>query len=124
MLLQQRAPQFVRYEESTFFVTPAKAGSARVTIWQEHRLDNCFTLECSFFGGDYGVFNGIHYNTEHYQKFGVLFALALSDFTSNDKTALTTAYQSLKRLHSKGKNNKLEKREKQSQNEATEDTDA
>ena len=101
MLLHQRASNLLQYDECTFFVTPGKRGSARVSVWEQYRIDNCYTLEGSFYGSDYGEYNSLHYNTSHYMKFGELFAVALYDLINHDKSKLQYAYQQCKFIQQK-----------------------
>jgi hypothetical protein len=46
-LLSERTSMF-RFFSSRFKVEKSKEKTARVVLWKEHNITNCFTLEASF----------------------------------------------------------------------------
>jgi hypothetical protein len=78
-LLSEKTSMF-RFYSSKFRVEPSKKKTARVVLWREFNIINCFTLEASF----YGYFNKNRVTKEFMpdklEKMGKKLGLALYDY--------------------------------------------
>ena len=54
-LLEKAADTF-NFGDCSFAVQKSKESTARVVGWKELQIINCFTLECSFCGSDFGKY--------------------------------------------------------------------
>lgn len=62
--LLEKAADVFNYADCAFSVQKSKESTARVVGWRELQILNCFTLECSFCGSDFGKFTDLHFNTD------------------------------------------------------------
>ncbi len=52
-------------------------GTARIALWRELNLINCYTLEISFCGADFGKYEYFHFNHDIYKEMGDSFGFSL-----------------------------------------------
>lgn len=78
-LLSEKTEMF-RFFSCKFRVTPSKETTARVVLWREFRIANCFTLEASF----HGFFNServtLDFVHEHLKEIGSHLSTSLFEF--------------------------------------------
>jgi hypothetical protein len=56
--------------------------------WKELGITNCFTLESSFCGSDFGKHADLHFNTNMLQSIGPAFCETIYEFSQIDSTRL------------------------------------
>jgi len=54
-LIMSKVSKYVAFEDCRFAVQRSKESTARIALWREHKSENIFTLEASFFGYNQGV---------------------------------------------------------------------
>ena len=50
------------FKDCTFLLQKDREGSARIALWRELNIINCYTLEMSFCGADIGKYEYFHFN--------------------------------------------------------------
>jgi hypothetical protein len=78
-LLEKSADTF-DFSECSFAVQKSKESTARVVGWKEMGIVNCYTLECSFCGADFGKYQDLHFNTDMLQSIGTKFCETIMEF--------------------------------------------
>jgi len=53
-LLMRDNCDIFNFKDSTFYLHKGREGSARIALWSELSIINCYTLEISFCGSDIG----------------------------------------------------------------------
>jgi hypothetical protein len=61
------------FHDCNFAIQKSKETCGRVVMFKDFNLVNSYTLEASFLGPNKGVFNGLHFNTQHMQMIGRVF---------------------------------------------------
>jgi len=61
-ILMKNRCQVFSYKDCCFAVQKDREGSARIALWKDFNLINCYTLEVSFCGADFGKYEFFHYN--------------------------------------------------------------
>jgi len=78
-LLSEKTEMF-RFFSCKFRVSPSKETTARVVLWREFKIANCFTLEASF----HGFFNSeritLDFLTDHLKEIGMHLNNSLFEF--------------------------------------------
>ena len=55
-------------------------------LWRELNINNCYTLEISFCGADYGRYEYLHFNNEMFREIGNQFCVTILDLTDQDQS--------------------------------------
>jgi hypothetical protein len=82
-LLEKNANTF-NYADCSFAVQKSKESTARVVGWKEMGITNCYTLESSFCGSDFGKHQDLHFNTNMLQHIGPAFCETIYEFSQLD----------------------------------------
>ncbi|KAL9653635.1 hypothetical protein ABK040_009112 [Willaertia magna] len=82
-LLWKISPHF-SFQCCHFGKQKGKDSTARVVLNSTGLLRNCFTLEASFCGPDFGKHSGKHFNSRHYEQMGYYFCEAILDYLDAD----------------------------------------
>lgn len=61
-LLMRNNCDLFSFNDSSFYLQRDREGSARIALWRELSLINCYTLEISFCGADIGKYEYMHFN--------------------------------------------------------------
>jgi len=56
-----------------------------VVGWRELAITNCYTLEASFCGSDFGKYQDLHFNTNMLQSIGPAFCETIYEFSQMDQ---------------------------------------
>jgi hypothetical protein len=67
MLMRDNCSVF-NYKNCCFQIQKEKEGCARICLWRELLLTNCYTLEISFCGADNGKYEYFHFNLENFKE--------------------------------------------------------
>jgi hypothetical protein len=78
--LLEKAAETFNFNDCSFAIQKSKESTARVVGWRELQIVNCFTLECSFCGSDFGKYQDLHFNTDMLQSIGPKFCETLMEF--------------------------------------------
>jgi hypothetical protein len=68
------------FSDCSFAIQKSKESTARVVGWKELGIQNCYTLESSFCGSDFGKYQDLHFNTNMLQSIGPKFCETLLEF--------------------------------------------
>jgi hypothetical protein len=96
-LLASAAATF-SFADCAFAVQKSKESTARVVGWKELQILNCFTLECSFCGADFGKHQDLHFNTDMLQAIGPKFCETLLEYHNLDPARLKAIQDELEAL--------------------------
>ena len=69
MMLSQTSPIF-SFKDCNFKVQRSKESTARVALWRQLGIKNCFTMESSFSGANFGKYEGLHFTPKHWIEIG------------------------------------------------------
>eukprot|EP00960_Hanusia_phi_P043713 756211-Hanusia_phi.AAC.7 len=74
-----------KYEQCTFDLKKGREGTSRSVLFKDFQIRAAYTIEASFLGGNFGKYDGLHYTTADYERFGKQFCdvrcLVLFGFT-------------------------------------------
>ena len=96
-LLEKAADTF-NFNDCSFAIQKSKESTARVVGWKELQIVNCYTLECSFCGSDFGKFQYLHFNTDMLQSIGPKFCETIMEFHLLDPQRLKTIQEELEKI--------------------------
>ena len=86
-LLEKSADVF-SFSDCAFAVQKSKEGTGRVVGWKEMGIQNCYTLESSFCGSDFGKYQDLHFNTNMLQSIGPKFCETILEYSQLDPSRL------------------------------------
>ena len=86
-LLEKSADVF-SFSDCAFAVQKSKEGTGRVVGWKEMSIQNCYTLESSFCGSDFGKYQDLHFNTNMLQSIGPKFCETILEYSQLDPSRL------------------------------------
>ena len=78
-LLGDKTEMF-RFFGCKFRIQKSKVRAARVVLWREFNIMNCFTLEASFHGFLNKERQTIEFTTEMYEKMGEILGLGFQEY--------------------------------------------
>lgn len=78
-LLSEETDKF-RYFSCKFRIEKSKEKAARIVLWREFNIMNCFTLEASFFGYLNEERETIEFSTQHLENMGEHLANSLYEY--------------------------------------------
>ena len=67
-MLMHKNCQVFSFKDCCFEVQKDREGAARIALWKELGIVNCFTLEMSFCGSDFGKYEFYHFNNSIYRE--------------------------------------------------------
>ncbi|CAD8070138.1 unnamed protein product [Paramecium sonneborni] len=67
------------FKDCCFLLQKDREGSARIALWRELSIINCYTLEMSFCGADFGKYEYFHFNLDIYKEIAQSFCLSIID---------------------------------------------
>lgn len=82
----------------------------QIALWKELNIINCFTLEVSFCGSDFGKYEYYHFNLNIYREIANSFCQSLEDYYEPSQAKVKKATEELEnyarnpRLDESGKN--------------------
>jgi len=77
---------FFSFKDSSFVIQKDRESTARINLWRELSIINCYTLELSFCGPDVGEYEYYHFNYEMFKKAAVSFCVSLVDLCDPEQT--------------------------------------
>jgi hypothetical protein len=78
--LLEKAADVFNFSDCSFVIQKSKESTARVVGWKELGIQNCYTLESSFCGSDFGRYQDLHFNTNMLQSIGPKFCETILEF--------------------------------------------
>ncbi|CAM9979067.1 unnamed protein product, partial [Choristocarpus tenellus] len=95
-LLDRASPLF-NLEDCSFDVGKGKEGCGRVVTRQKLGIINSYTMEASFMGADQGQFEGLHFNTGHFESMGHSLCEVILDLCDPEQTKIKNLHAELLR---------------------------
>mmetsp|Transcript_50943 Transcript_50943/g.159167 ORF Transcript_50943/g.159167 Transcript_50943/m.159167 type:complete len:946 (-) Transcript_50943:252-3089(-) len=74
-----------KYEQCTFDLKKGREGTGRSVLFKDFQIRAAYTIEASFLGGNFGKYDGLHYTTADYEKFGKQFCEAVLEFSNEER---------------------------------------
>ena len=84
--LLEKAADIFNFADCAFAVQKSKEGTGRVVGWKELGITNCYTLESTFCGSDFGKYQDLHFNTNMLQSIGPKFCETMLEYHFLDNT--------------------------------------
>ena len=82
--LLEKAADIFNFGDCAFAVQKSKESTARVVGWKELGIQNCYTLESTFCGSDFGKYQDLHFNTNMLQSIGPKFCETILEYSQLD----------------------------------------
>ena len=82
--LLEKAADIFNFSDCAFAVQKSKESTARVVGWKELGIMNCYTLESTFCGSDFGKYQDLHFNTNMLQSIGPKFCETMLEYNFLD----------------------------------------
>lgn len=67
----------------------------KIALWKELNIINCFTLEVSFCGSDFGKYEFYHFNVNIYREIANSFCQSLEDYYEPSQVKVKKAVEEL-----------------------------
>ena len=83
--LLEKAADIFNFADCAFAVQKSKESTARVVGWKELGITNCYTLESTFCGSDFGKYQDLHFNTNMLQSIGPKFCETMLEYNFLDQ---------------------------------------
>ena len=96
-LLENNSELF-SFPDCEFGIQKSKESTARIVIYKEFGIVNCYTIESSFCGADIGKYRDFHFNTLHLQEIGKDFCDTLLDFCDPNQNKVISVNEELEAL--------------------------
>ena len=94
MIMSKNCPVF-SFKDCCFEVQKDREGAARIALWKELGIINCFTLEMSFCGSDFGRYEFYHFNNSICKEIAHGFCQSLEDLFEPSQTKVKQAQEEL-----------------------------
>lgn len=66
--------------------------------WKELGIQNCYTLESSFCGSDFGKYQDLHFNTNMLQSIGPKFCETILEFVQLEPARIKQIFEEIEQL--------------------------
>lgn len=77
---------FFSFKDCSFVIQKDREATARVQLWKEFSISNCFTLEISFCGPDFGKYEYFHFTYDMFKELADSFCASILDVADPDQT--------------------------------------
>mmetsp|Transcript_13479 Transcript_13479/g.11544 ORF Transcript_13479/g.11544 Transcript_13479/m.11544 type:complete len:495 (+) Transcript_13479:437-1921(+) len=123
-MLYRNNCDFFSIKDSSFNIQKDKESTARVNIWRELNILNCYTLEISFCGPDFGKFEYLHFNYDMFREMAVTFCHSILDMTDPDQAKVNKIMEEIEQNILKASDpNKKDDANKMPSNQDDQDSD-
>lgn len=93
---------FFSFKDSSFAIQKDRESTARVQLWKEFSLTNCFTLEISFCGPDFGKYEYFHFTYDMLKELADSFCYSILDMNDPDQTKVKQTMEEIEQNIIKG----------------------
>lgn len=97
------------YKDCCFAMQKDREGSARISLYKEVGIINCFTLEISFCGADFGKYEYFHFNQDIYEQIAHDFIMSLYDFFDPEGSKIRNVVEEIDQMMLKSNGEKKDK---------------
>eukprot|EP00471_Norrisiella_sphaerica_P008009 CAMPEP_0184499568 /NCGR_PEP_ID=MMETSP0113_2-20130426/41829_1 /TAXON_ID=91329 /ORGANISM="Norrisiella sphaerica, Strain BC52" /LENGTH=988 /DNA_ID=CAMNT_0026887507 /DNA_START=297 /DNA_END=3263 /DNA_ORIENTATION=+ len=84
-IIWDKGSNFFDFKSCSFNVGKNKDGTARVALWKDFGIQDCFTLEASFAGANFGQRENYHFSSKDYEEMGNIIGRSLLKFLDEDE---------------------------------------
>ncbi|KAL4508114.1 hypothetical protein ABPG72_021487 [Tetrahymena utriculariae] len=118
-LLMRNNCNVFSFKDCSFQIQKDREGSARIAIWKEFNILNCYTLEISFCGADLGKYEYFHFNLDIYKEIAQGFCQSIIDCFEPEQLKVKKIQEEIEQMMSKNERKDGDKY----QNSGDEDSD-
>jgi len=123
-LLMRNNCDFFSYKDSSFAIQRDKESTARVQLWKEFSLINCYTLEISFCGPDFGKYEYFHFTYDMLKELADSFCYSILDMHDPDQIKTKQVMEEIEQNIIKGNDKRDETVQKAGGNQDGGDSDS
>eukprot|EP00828_Plagiopyla_frontata_P003071 TRINITY_DN10789_c0_g1_i1.p1 TRINITY_DN10789_c0_g1~~TRINITY_DN10789_c0_g1_i1.p1 ORF type:complete len:218 (-),score=40.50 TRINITY_DN10789_c0_g1_i1:180-833(-) len=97
LLIRNSCPVF-QFKDCSFAIQKEREGSARIALWKDFNIINCYTLEVSFCGADFGKYEYLHFNLEIYKEISWMFCHSIIDCFEPEQTKVKAVMEEIENM--------------------------
>eukprot|EP01017_Pseudomicrothorax_dubius_P030176 TRINITY_DN3736_c0_g1_i4.p1 TRINITY_DN3736_c0_g1~~TRINITY_DN3736_c0_g1_i4.p1 ORF type:complete len:304 (+),score=75.68 TRINITY_DN3736_c0_g1_i4:107-1018(+) len=97
-LLMSKNCEVFSYKDCSFALQKDREATARIALWRELSIINCYTLEISFSGSDQGKYQFIHFNLPLFREMANTFCQTLVDYGDPDQRKVNAVLEEIDQM--------------------------
>jgi hypothetical protein len=97
-LLMRNNSSVFSFKDCSFAIQKDREGAARIALWKDLNIMNCYTLELSFCGADFGEREYLHFNLDQFKEIAQGFCQSILELYDPDQVKVRQVSEELERL--------------------------